>query len=298
MKTIRPLITYGLFPLSFLGAMLFAIYGMGKGIDEGLILIIVAVSTVVITLVFEKVHPKHLNWNKAHNDVKTDVFHLIVSMLILPQLLEAGLRALLLVVALKISAFVGFTIWPEHWPLILQLILAMLISQFGEYWIHRGMHEVPFLWRFHSVHHSPKRLYWLNAARFHPIDTAASFSFTIASLLVFGAPDNVLVLVTVWITVHGLFQHCNIDIKLGPLNYIFSLAELHRWHHSLNLKEANTNYGNNIIFWDIVFGTMFYPKNAEASEHIGLHDLKVFPEDYVGQLMVPFKWREVNARNE
>ena len=64
-----------------------------------------------------------------------------------------------------------------------------------------------------------------------------------------------LLLYTVWVSVHGLFQHCNVRLRLGPLNYIFSMCELHRWHHSLKLEEANSNYGNNILFWDLVFDT-------------------------------------------
>ncbi len=292
MINLKSIIRYGLFPTVFSGAMIFAYMGMKRGMDEGLLLAIVAIGTALITIVFERIQPKHLNWNVSKNDVKTDLVHALISMIFLPQLLEALLRALLLVLAIRLSEFIGFSVWPEHWPIALQVVLAMLISQFGEYWIHRGMHEIPFLWRFHAIHHSPKRLYWLNASRFHPLDTATSFSATLISLLILGVPDDVLVFVTVWMAVHGLFQHCNIDIKLGFLNYIFSLAELHRWHHSLKLEEANANYGNNIIFWDIVFGTMYYPKNKEASEYIGLHDIADFPESYPKQLLAPFKWKK------
>ncbi|PCJ79733.1 MAG: hypothetical protein COA57_15455 [Flavobacteriales bacterium] len=95
--------------------------------------------------------------------------------------------------------------------------------------------------------------------------------------------------------VHGMFQHCNIHLKLGLLNYVFSMAELHRWHHSLKIEEANTNYGNNIIFWDIVFGTMHYPKDQEASEDIGLSEIENFPEDYLGQVASPFQWKKLNS---
>ncbi len=76
------------------------------------------------------------------------------------------------------------------------------------------------------------------------------------------------------------------------------MAELHRWHHSLKLAEANTNYGNNIIFWDIVFGTLFWPKNRDASEAIGLSDLPAFPRGYFGQLASPFRWRQIEAATD
>ncbi len=65
----------------------------------------------------------------------------------------------------------------------------------------------------------------------------------------------VLALFTLVSAVHGVFQHTNLPIRCGPLNWFFSMAELHRWHHSRLLKEANTNYSQNLIVWDIVFCT-------------------------------------------
>jgi ornithine lipid hydroxylase len=292
-KRIRQAITYGLFPIFFILAMLFTYFGIQLDIHSGYLLATVALSTAAITLFFERIHPKHKNWTIPNNDVGTDFKHALVSMIFLPQVLEALLTSVLLVVALNLSQYVGFDLWINNWPIFLQIPLAMIITGFGGYWSHRLMHEIPLLWRFHAVHHSPGRLYWLNASRFHPFDTTFSYLMSTTPLILLGVPDEILVFVTVWITVHGLFQHCNIDIKLGFLNYIFSMTELHRWHHSLKMEEANSNYGNNIIFWDIVFGTMYYPKNEEASENIGLHDIEHFPEKYLDQILIPFQWNKL-----
>ena len=136
------------------------------------------------------------------------------------------------------------------------------------------------------------RLYWLNASRFHPLDTATSFSLSLSSLIVLGADESVMLILTVWTAVHGLFQHANIDVRLGPLNWIFSMAELHRWHHSKKLEEANNNYGNNILFWDIVFGTVYWPKDKIANSDIGLSEMQWFPSTYLGQVLSPFTWQE------
>ncbi len=293
----NPLITYGLFPITFIAAMAFAFYGVAAGINEVTIIVSISIVVMSITYIFERIQPRYAKWGKSQNDVKTDIYHLVISMVILPKILEAVLKASLLVVALKVSSMIRSDIWPTEWPIIFQLALALVVSQFGEYWVHRAMHEVPFLWRFHAIHHSPKRLYWLNAARFHPIDTAVGYCVATSSLLIAGVPDNILIIFTAWVTVHGLFQHCNIDIKLGPLNYIFSMAELHRWHHSLKLEEANNNYGNNIIFWDIVFGTLYYPKDKQASEDIGLHNIEEFPQNYLQQLMAPFRWKTLTQQS-
>jgi len=297
MSLIKKVVSYGLFPAVFVGAIGAAVIAMQKGIEGAWIVLIISVATGLITLIFERILPYSIEWNKAKNDVKTDIMHAIISMMLIPKALEIVLTASLLTIALEVSNHIGFDIWPSHLPLILQLVIAMLITQFFEYWIHRGLHEVPLLWRLHATHHSPKRLYWLNAARFHPIDTFLNFSVSFSVMLLLGVNAEILVLSTVWTSVHGMFQHCNINIKLGWLNYIFSMAELHRWHHSLKLEEANTNYGSNIIFWDIVFGTMYYPKNKEASDIIGLHDTEAFPENYLGQLVSPFNWEKINQQN-
>jgi len=273
-----------------MGGLLFAHIGYQGNIDPGLILACIAVGTAASLLVFERISPAHLSWNDNHGDVGTDSLHAGISQIILPKFIEVSLHATILSWSVILSASLGIELWPTEWPIFLQLCFAMVVSQFGEYWWHRMGHQVPFLWRFHSIHHSSERLYWLNAGRFHPIDTAVSVLISITSLGILGADGEILLLASSWIVVHGLFQHCNVRLRLGPLNYIFSMAELHRWHHSLDLNEANNNYGNNIILWDLVFGTFYHPADREADAKIGI-DAEAFPQRYFGQLMVPFRWR-------
>jgi sterol desaturase/sphingolipid hydroxylase (fatty acid hydroxylase superfamily) len=68
------------------------------------------------------------------------------------------------------------------------------------------------------------------------------------------------------------------------------MAEVHRFHHSKLLAEGNNNYGNNIILWDLVFGTFLWPKDRQASVEVGLADMPDFPKDYVGQVLSPWRW--------
>jgi sterol desaturase/sphingolipid hydroxylase (fatty acid hydroxylase superfamily) len=257
------------------------------GYSAGVVLAVCTFATAAIVAVMERIHPKHRDWLDSHGDVRADVFHALVSMIGLPQVLEVGVKGLMLTWAVSLGWDSG--IWPHEAPMVLQLALAMVTSQLGEYVMHRACHEVPLLWRLHAVHHSPTRLYWLNAARFHPLEVMLTFPITLVTLLALGAGEEVMLLVTCWTAVHGLYQHCNIDVRLGPLNWIFSMAELHRWHHSRVLSEANANYGNNILFWDIVFGTVYWPGDRDASSDIGLSEGADFPKDYLGQLASPFR---------
>ncbi len=293
MTFLRSAITYALFPISFAAAMIAGLCGLARGLEHGAMLAGITFATIVIVAIAERINPQYARWNVARNDIATDLMHSLVSQIILPKVLELGLRIVMLAGAARLTQWLGFTVWPTRWPLLAQLALALLLSQFLEYWLHRMMHERPLLWRLHATHHSPARLYWLNAGRFHPLDTAASFTVSMTPLLLLGASADVMLMLTVWIAVHGLFQHANIKVRLGPLNYLFSMAELHRWHHSLRLEEANRNYGNNIIIWDLVFGTFFHPSDREAEEAVGISDLDAFPARYVGQLLSPWRWPSI-----
>jgi sterol desaturase/sphingolipid hydroxylase (fatty acid hydroxylase superfamily) len=155
------------------------------------------------------------------------------------------------------------------------------------------MHENAFLWRFHAAHHSAPRLYWLNAGRFHPLDLFTQQFLALTPLVLLGAGTNIIALHTLFTAAHGMFQHCNVKIHLGPLNWFFSMAELHRWHHSKHLEEANTNYGANIIWWDIVFRSRFLPGDREPPTEIGIGTLPNFPGGYWAQLLSPFRWKEI-----
>ena len=157
------------------------------------------------------------------------------------------------------------------------------------------MHEVPWLWRFHAPHHSSTRLYWLNAVRFHPVDVLLIGPSKLIPLVLLGAGGDVMALVLIFAAVHGSCQHANIPCRIGPLNWIFSMAELHRWHHSPVLAEANHNYGGNLIFWDIVFGTRWMPKDREPPVGIGIESLPDFPKRYSELMLAPFRWKRVLA---
>ena len=158
----------------------------------------------------------------------------------------------------------------------------------------RILHRVPWLWRFHVVHHSPQRLYWLNATRSHPGEILFRGFFNVLPLAALGASPEAIVLFGLANTTVGLFQHANIDFELGPLAYVFSVGEMHRWHHSLEVEEANSNYGSNFLFWDVVFGTRYREEERRCPDAIGIeHD--ALPSAWWSQQLAPFL-RPVQAR--
>jgi sterol desaturase/sphingolipid hydroxylase (fatty acid hydroxylase superfamily) len=97
---------------------------------------------------------------------------------------------------------------------------------------------------------------------------------------------------------HGTFQHANIHVKLGFLNWIFSMAELHRWHHSRSIEESSSNYSGHVLLWDIVFGTRFLPSDRLPPCDIGIAGMPTFPNDYIEQLKSPFTLDRLQSQAE
>lgn len=176
--------------------------------------------------------------------------------------------------------------WPHHWPVAGQMVLMMVVADGLRYWLHRWAHEWEPLWRFHAVHHSPHKLYWLNVGRFHPIDKGLQFVLDSLPFLMIGVGEEVLALYVVCYAINGFFQHSNIDLRLGWLNYVVSGPELHRWHHSQWKEESNHNYGNNLIVWDWVFGTRYLPDERQV-ENLGLLNRR-YPMSFWKQMTTPF----------
>ena len=247
-----------------------------------------SVATPFAFMIFgmEWILPYRKDWLHSHNDIKTDCLHLVIVQIIIPRLVKPLWAAMLVTAIAALATRYENDLWPHQWPLLAQLFLMLLIAEFGRYWLHRAAHEIPALWRLHAVHHSPKRLYWLNAARFHPIEKLIFLVPETVPFILLGSNVEVLALYFVFNSLHGFFQHSNIDLRLGPLNYIFSMTELHRWHHSRQIEESNKNYGNNLILWDILFGTYFLPKDRQVQDIGLLRD--DYPTGYLRQLIVPF----------
>ena len=283
---------WGVFPLVLGGAIAAAIVLMPR-LGAVLAIVVVETAVVIAIAIAERLLPFRPAWNRSHGDLRTDALHAALSGVGTTQLARPLVQTAGGLVAARLATLVGDPLWPSAWPLIAQLALALLVAELPQYWWHRWQHEHELGWRFHAVHHSAPRLYWLNAARFHPVDLGVLYVVGYVPLVLLGAPEETILLFTLFDAVFGMLQHSNVDVRLGPLNWIFSMAEPHRWHHSRELIEANHNYGSNLILWDLAFGTFFLPSAREAPHAIGIADLPRFPAGYLAQLAAPFRWRRV-----
>jgi sterol desaturase/sphingolipid hydroxylase (fatty acid hydroxylase superfamily) len=297
MGTARNVFAIAVFP-TVLGASLWGTWVlMERGLDPALALGPAVVVSYLFLLAAERVVPFRGAWLRSRGDVPVDLGHLMVSGVLTLQALQPLMLGLAVAVGGWLSGFAPDGFWPTRWPMAAQLVVALVVGEFFQYWVHRLGHEWDWLWRFHALHHSAPRLYFLNAVRFHPVDLAISNFAPFVPLVALGASPELMALFAVVSAVHGAFQHANVPIRIGPLNWFFAMAELHRWHHSRLLIESNTNFGQNLIVWDVVFGTRYLPAHREPPDDIGLTDLPAFPMDYWGQLLSPVRWRRIHVES-
>lgn len=291
----RHALSVGIFPFTmilFVGGGLFA---LRHGLRPELLSPLFVGPFLIWIATFERLHPYCPAWNKDHGDLRNDLVHLVVSGMLTPQVAIWLLNMTLLPLGAVLAARFTWFGWPTHWPILLQLCFALVISEFFGYWAHRFQHTVPLFWRVHALHHGAPRLYWLNAVRFHPIDMLMLAGAGFAPLIFLGCPPDTMALTLFFASMHGTWQHANIHVKIGVLNWVFSMAELHRWHHSRSMEESNTNYSGHVLIWDIVFGTRFLPPDRLPPDDIGIAGMATFPEDYLIQLKSPFILPQLEA---
>jgi sterol desaturase/sphingolipid hydroxylase (fatty acid hydroxylase superfamily) len=236
----------------------------------------------------ERAFPHEPEWNENDGQMWPDAGHTLLS--------KTAVQLLIISLTIVgVTEFVpeqGAWWWPHHWPMWAQIVVGLIVAEFGLYWAHRWLHEVPFLWRFHAVHHSVKRLWFWNTGRFHFGDTLTSVFFGLGTAILVGLPAEIIVWVSVITSYVGLLTHCNIEMRFGWLNYLFNTPGLHRWHHSMVPEEGNMNYGENLMLFDQMFGTFFNPERRPPKE-IGIRD--EMPATLSGQIAYPFRRRPDEA---
>ncbi|MEN0063649.1 MAG: sterol desaturase family protein [Myxococcota bacterium] len=270
------------------GMLLVGLRVTALGIQEGLSPALVVASTIFVSAlviaVVQRWMPFEDEWQAKPQTYWLDMLHM-ASTGVTTEGYRAATVGLFTAGAVYLQGALGGSLWPNEQPMVLQLALALLIGDLGAYWVHRTCHTSPLFWRVHAMHHSSEQLYAFASARNHPMNAILAYGSQLLPLTLLGANLEVIALLSVFTGINGLLQHANIDLKHGIFNWVFATADLHRWHHSKDFDESNTNFGSNIIVWDIVFGTRALPEgHPEAVGISGLH----MPENFLHHLASPF----------
>ena len=239
---------------------------------------------VLIFVPIELVFPKNRQQSKFHPEWKTDLIYFGISHLAIQ--LFGVLTKKPAVAFFGWMNLDGVQQWVNDLPFVVELLIALVVTDLVQYAAHRIFHSHYFLWRFHSIHHSTENMDWLAGSRTHFIDIFFTRSMSYLPLYVLGFSTLTFNVYIVFIAIHAVFIHANTRINFGFLKYIITTPQYHHWHHCQEPEHYGNNFAVVFPFIDKMFGTYYLPGN-EWPKGTGLVDAS-FPKGFTKQFIYPF----------
>ncbi len=248
-------------------------------------LVLDLLGSTTVFVILEKLFPLYKNQPIFRKEWQTDLIHFGVNHLLV------GL--MLLIVNFVIHRAQLFVIGEEGVqqfvsaiPFLPQLLLCLLVADLAEYAVHRAYHEVPWLWRIHSVHHSVETLDWLAGSRLHMAEILVTRIAVLTPLFLLGFDKSVVDMYIVIVGFQAVFNHANVHLPWGPLKYLIVTPDFHHWHHSSEKVAIDKNYAAHFAFIDYLFGTAV-KTDRQFPETYGVVGSKI-PDGYLKQQVYPF----------
>jgi sterol desaturase/sphingolipid hydroxylase (fatty acid hydroxylase superfamily) len=264
----------------FVAAGVLFAWGISERPDAAIGLVVLG---VVFTLLerWRPLRPQTPAW--ARKGASTDAVHFVTDEVFA----LLGLGVLLAVLA-PIGRYLVPDVVPDQiqaQPTAALWLESLLLAEVAGYWGHRLTHEIPFLWRFHRVHHSAPTMDWLAPNRRHPVDQAFARLSVALPLLLLGFAVPTIAAHFIIKRFQGLFVHSNLDVRLGVLELFVATPHFHHWHHADTKEAWDKNYSGQVPLIDWMFGTLHLPDSWP--ERYGC-DVDA-PPGYVAQLAWPFR---------
>jgi sterol desaturase/sphingolipid hydroxylase (fatty acid hydroxylase superfamily) len=180
------------------------------------------------------------------------------------------------------------------WPTWIAVVLSVLVLDFAIYLQHVLFHAVPALWRLHRMHHADLEFDVSTGLRFHPIEILLSMLIKFVVIAALGVPALAVLIFEVLLNATSMFNHSNIRLT-GTidrlLRWIVVTPDMHRVHHSILVRETNSNFGFNLPWWDRLFGTYCaQPAAGHEGMTIGIGQFRDPRElGFVRMLLQPFR---------
>ena len=276
--TKKALIRWLSYPLIMVSVIAFELLILYKDIPYWPLSPLIVAVGILGVAILERVQPYQTEWNQDHDDTLVDILHAAFSLSLIFTVVE--------ITTLTRQLLPAATLWPSDWPLVIQLLVAGLIIDFGLWFMHWVSHKIDLLWRLHALHHSSERLYWLNGERRHPLSAILLASPGLMIVIFLGAPANVIGAWFAIVAIHLAFQHANLDYTVGIFRNLLGVAEVHRWHHKRDYQDAQVNYGEFWMIWDQLFGTFRAGQNGVVAGDVGIKE--AMPTRYWSQITWPF----------
>jgi lathosterol oxidase len=153
--------------------------------------------------------------------------------------------------------------------------------------VHRAFHRVPFLWRFHEIHHSAQALDWLAASRLHLVDIVVTRGLSFVPLFLLGFTPSAVYAYLIFVSFHAVFIHANVRFRFRPIEWLVVTPRFHHWHHAAAPEAVDRNFAIHLPLIDRLFGTSYFPA-GRWPEAYGLPGRSV-PDGWLRQLAWPLR---------
>ena len=173
-------------------------------------------------------------------------------------------------------------------PFVLQFAEILLLTDLTQYWVHRAFHRVPWLWRFHRIHHSAQAMDWLAGSRLHLVDVAVTRSLSYVPIYVLGFAEAPLYAYVVFVSIQATFIHANLRFELAALRGVLATPQFHHWHHGADAEAVDVNFAVHLPLLDRLFGTYHLPRGRWPSAY-GLAGGARVPGGWLHQLVEPLR---------
>ena len=265
-------------PAMVVVVLLFWMFGPKNWIGNAWALTIATSLTTLLVLGLEWIYERHASWRLTKKEFFTDLFYVVLGASLITwvttKLAEDPLKAA------KHSLGIS-TEWAMHLPFVMQVALVILLVEFGQYWMHRLMHNYTPFWLTHAPHHHITQLNAMKGAVGNPVEL---FLISLSVVALFDLPVAAELCAFNILSVVSTFAHAN--TRCDPPRwyaFFFTTIQNHSLHHSVGYEDTRCNYANSLILIDRVFGTY---RDGE-SELVGQDDRRRL--SILEQMIFPFR---------
>ena len=155
-------------------------------------------------------------------------------------------------------------------PYWFEVALAVIVLDLVIYLQHVMFHTVPVLWRLHMMHHADLDIDVTTGLRFHPIEMILSMGIKLSTVVLIGPSVLAVLIFEILLNGTSMFNHSNVRLPTNidrTLRLFVVTPDMHRVHHSVFIRETNSNFGFNLPWWDRLLGTY---RDQPAAGHEGM----------------------------
>jgi lathosterol oxidase len=239
----------------------------------------------------ERAFAKHPEQGTFRDEWRTDLAYFFFNTLLIQ--VTSLLTLMPAMVLFDWARYPGLVAWVSSWPLVLQVVGVLLVADFTQYWVHRAFHSVPWLWRFHAIHHSATSMDWLAGSRLHLVDAICTRAATYVPIYTLGFSEPALFAYVVLVVIQATFIHANVRWELRNIGRVLATPRFHHWHHSAERAAVDKNFSVHTPLWDWLFGTYYLPDRWPSA--YGLCEGGDVPKGWPRQLVYPFRRRSTSG---